>query len=117
MNLKKENIEKVIPLVKNLRREYSRMIEFALESEDKYECEDMLRLVGHLQATYDHLLASRVHDMDGYCVICKHLPTALILAGEIGWEVGPIYNIMSILTDGKIKPCSACKEEKNDESR
>lgn len=113
MKLKKENIERAIPLVKELRREYSRMIEFALESEDHYECEDMLRLVGHLQATYDHLLASRVHDNDGYCVLGKHLPTALILAGEVGIEVGPIYNIMSVLTDGKIEPCSACKEDKN----
>lgn len=112
--MSKENIEKAIPLVKELRREYSRLIEFTLESEDKYECEDMLRLVGHLQATYDHLLASRVQDNDLYCVLGKHLPVALILAGEVGVEVGPIYNIMSVLTDGKIKPCSACKKDKND---
>lgn len=110
--MNKENIEKAIPKIRELRREYSRMIEFAIESEDKYECEDMIRLVGHLQAAYDHLLASRVHDGDLYCVLGKHLPTALILAGEVGWEVGPIYEIMSILTDGKIKPCSACKEDK-----
>lgn len=112
--MSKENIEKAIPLVKELRREYSRLIEFTLESENKYECEDMLRLVGHLQATYDHLLASRVQDNDLYCVLGKHLPAALILAGEVGVEVGPIYNIMSVLTDGKIKPCSACKKDKND---
>lgn len=112
--MNKENIEKAIPLVKELRREYSRMIEYALDSDDKYECEDMIRLVGHLQATYDHLLASRAHDGDTYCCVAKHLPTALILAGEIGIDVGPIYNIMSVLTDGKIKPCSACKEDKNE---
>lgn len=98
--------------LKNLRRSYSQAIESALESEDNYECEDTLRLVGHLQAAYDHLLAARVRDNDIYCVISKHLPTALILAGEIGYEAGPIYEIMSILTDGKIKPCSACEEDK-----
>lgn len=111
--MQKNNIELAIPKVKALRREYSRMIEFALESEDKYECEDMIRLVGHLQATYDHLLASRIHDGDIYCCISKHLPAALILAGEVGIETGPIYDIMSVLTDGKIEPCSACKEDKN----
>lgn len=108
------NIEAAIPKLRELRRQYSRMVESILESADDYECEDLLRLVGHLQAAYDHLLASRVHDGDLYCVLGKHLPTALILAGEIGIEVGPIYEIMSILTDGKIKPCSACKKDKED---
>lgn len=108
-----EQIEKAIPKIKALRRQYSKMVEIVLASEDKYECEDLLRLIGHLQASYDHLLASRVHDGDLYCVIGKHLPACLILAGEIGIEVGPIYEILSILSDGKIEPCSACKEDKN----
>ena len=106
-------IDKALPLLKELRRTYSRAIESALDSEDKYECEDLIRLVGHLQASYDHLLASKAGDGDLYCVLGKHLPTALILAGEIGEDVGPIYTIMSILTDGKIQSCSACKDDKN----
>ena len=107
------NIELAIDKLRTLRRQYSQMILMTLESSDKYECEDMIRLTGHLQCSYDHLLASRIHDKDLYCVLGKHLPAALILAGEIGIEVGPIYEIMSILTDGKIEPCSACKEDKN----
>lgn len=107
-----EKIEKAINKLRTLRRQYSQLIMMTLESSDKYECEDMIRLVGHLQASYDHLLASRAHDGDLYCVLGKHLPAALILAGEIGIEVGPIYDIMSILSDGKIEPCSACKEDK-----
>ena len=107
-----DKIEKAINKLRTLRRQYSQLIMMTLESADKYECEDMIRLVGHLQASYDHLLASRAHDGDLYCVLGKHLPAALILAGEIGIEVGPIYDIMSILSDGKIEPCSACKEDK-----
>lgn len=106
------SILKAIKKLKELRRNYSHMVEVVLESEDNYECEDLLRLIGHLQTAYDHLLAARVRDNDIYCVIAKHLPAALILAGEIGYETGPIYEVMSILTDGKIKPCSACEEDK-----
>lgn len=109
-----KSLLKAVKKLKELRRNYSRMVESVLESEDNYECEDLLRLIGHLQAAYDHLLAARIRDNDIYCVIGKHLPTALILAGEIGYETGPIYEIMSILTDGKIKPCSACEEDKRD---
>lgn len=107
------NFEEAITRLRTLRRQYSQMIIMTLESSDKYECEDMIRLAGHLQCAYDHLLASKAHDYDIYCVVGKHLPAALILAGEIGTEVGPIYQIMSLLTDGKIEPCSACKEDKN----
>lgn len=102
-----------IEKLKTLRRGYSQMVEIILESEDDYECEDLIRLIGHLQTSYDHLLAARIRDNDIYCVIAKHLPAALILAGEIGYETGPIYEIMSILTEGKIKPCSACEKDKN----
>lgn len=108
----KKTMTLAIEKVKSLRRNYSHMVEAVLDSEDNYECEDLLRLVGHLQASYDHLLASRVRDNDIYCVIAKHLPAALILAGEIGYETGPIYEIMSILTNSKIKPCSACEKDK-----
>lgn len=102
-----------IEKLKTLRRGYSQMVEIILESEDDYECEDLIRLIGHLQTSYDHLLAARIRDNDIYCVIAKHLPAALILAGEIGYETGPIYEIMSILTEEKIKPCSACEKDKN----
>ena len=105
-------IDKALEKLLELRRSYSHIIESALESEDKYEAEDLVKLVGHLQASYDHLLAAKVSG-DTYCVVCKHLPAALILAGEVGTEVGPIYAILSLLTDGKIQPCSSCEEDKN----
>ena len=109
-----KNIDDAIPLVKKLRREYSNILLQALNStqgEASLETEDLIRLIGHLQATYDHLLAAKAHDGDLYCVLGKHLPAALILSGEIGTDVSAIYNIMSVLTDGKVQPCSACKEE------
>lgn len=104
--------------VQKIRREYSRILEITIQesSSDILEVEDLIRLVGTLEATYNHLLSAVAGDGDLYCVY-KHLSYALILAGEIGYSVGAIYNVFSILTDGKIKPCSACKEDKNDESR
>ena len=105
-------IESSISKLRTLRREYSHIVEEVLQSTDDYECEDLLRLIGHLQASYDHLLTARVHDGDVYCVVAKHLPACIILAGEVGIEVGPIYEILAILTDGKVKPCSACKEDR-----
>lgn len=108
------NIEQAIDKLRALRRQYSSLLMATLETASNYECEDIIRLTGHLQASYDHLLASRAHDGDLYCVLGKHLPAALILAGEIGIEVGPIYEIMSILTAGKIEPCSACKQDKEE---
>lgn len=110
-----KNIEKAIPLIKKLRREYSKILlqTLAGSKQASLETEDLIRLIGHLQATYDHLLAAKAHDGDLYCVLGKHLPAALILAGEIGTDVSSIYNIMGTLTDGKIEPCSACKAEEN----
>lgn len=107
-------IDEAIVKLRNLRRVYSQAILDALESEnpEEYECEDLIRLVGHLQAAYDHLLASKERDNDLYCVLGKHLPAALILAGEIGEDVGQIYTILSLLSDGKIHPCSSCDLDK-----
>lgn len=103
-----------IELTRELRRQYSRMLLEFLGGDEDYEVEDTIRIIGHLQATYDHLLASRTQtEPDLYCVLGKHLPTCLILAGEIGTEVGPIYNIMALLSGDKIKPCSACRKDRD----
>lgn len=107
-------LDEVLEDIKNLRRTYSRIILESLEGSSEYEIEDTIRLVGHLQASYDHLLASKSKGNDDfYCVIGKHLPACIILMGEIGTDVGPIYTILSKLTDGKIKPCQACEKDKN----
>ena len=103
-------IDKAIEMVKELRREYSGILYNNIDG--SLESEDLIRLVGHLQATYDHLLATKAQGGDLYCVLGKHLPVCLVLAGEIGSDVSRIYSIMSILTDGKIKPCSSCEEDR-----
>lgn len=109
-----EKIEKSILEVQKLRRTYTKILDDELsnnqEIEDTLELEDMIRLVGTLEAAYNHLLAAKITGTL-YCVY-KHLSYALILAGEVGTEVGPIYTIMSLLTDGKIKPCSSCENDR-----
>lgn len=99
--------------VQKIRREYTKTLEIVIQEDitDVLAVEDLIRLVGTLEAAYNHLLSAAAGDGDLYCVY-KHLSYALILAGEVGSTVGPIYNILSILTDGKIEPCSACKEDK-----
>ena len=115
--MQNKDIAEAITKLRDLRRTYSQLLNNLLTSaqdSDKYIVEDLLRIVGHLQCAYDHLLASRAHDDDDYyCVVAKHLPAALILAGEIGIEVGPIYSILSKLTNGLIQPCMACEGDKN----
>ena len=96
--------------VQSLRRTYSRILVESVN--DSLETEDLIRLVGTLEAAYNHILAAKAKDFDLYCIL-KHLSYALILMGEIGYSVEEIYNIMSILTEGKIKPCSACENDKS----
>lgn len=114
---------------------------------DKLALEDTMRLIGELNAAYNHLIASmsveydpemkekmlfaaktiqqerrkysidlqKKLDMDEklYCVVGKHLPTAIILAGEVGYDAEMLYATLASLTDGRIEPCVDCGEDKS----
>ena len=112
---------------------------------DTLALEDTVRLIGELNAAYNHLIASMSVEYDPemkekmliaarliqqerrkysaelkdklgmdeklYCVVGKHLPTAIVLAGEVGYDAENIYAVLASLTDGKIEPCSSCSED------
>lgn len=111
---KKARLKTATELVRNLRRRLTRELLDAIEKDkvdDPLTLEDNMRLVGTLEAAYNHLLAAIISDGDIYCVI-KHLSYALILSGELEKpDVEEIYTIMTIVTNSRIEPCNSCRAE------
>ena len=102
----------VLTKIRDLRRKYNNILNDVANGEEKeYNGEDLVRLVGTLEAAYNHCLVSLASDGDIYCLL-KHISYAIILAGEMDVpEVEDLYDIMTILSDGRIEPCSSCKRE------
>lgn len=102
----------VLTKIRDLRRKYNNILNDVANGEEKeYNGEDLVRLVGTLEAAYNHCLVSLASDGDIYCLL-KHISYAIILAGEMDVpEVEDLYEIMTIITDGRIEPCSSCKRE------
>lgn len=96
------------------RRKYNNLLESVVSGETaEYNSEDLMRLVGTLEAAYNHALASIASDGDIYCLL-KHISYAIILVGELDApEVEPLYDILAVITDGRIEPCEACKQDKS----
>jgi len=105
-------IKAIIPKVRELRRRYNNILNDVIEGRvTEYNGEDLVRLVGTLEALYNHLLVSLASDGDLYCA-GKHLSYAIILAGEMDApDVEELYEIMTIISDSRIEPCSSCKQE------
>ena len=101
-------------LIREERRYYNNMLNKLVETNGKeYNIEDLARLVGQLECAYNHALASIETDANIYCLI-KHLSTALVLAGEMdNPRVGPIYDMLTIISNGLIAPCESCKREES----
>lgn len=98
-------------LIREERRRYNNLLKEVAEGKEEYNSEDLMRLVGTLEAAYNHALASLASDGDIYCLL-KHISYAIILAGEMQEaDVEPLYTIMTIITNGRIEPCAACHRE------
>ena len=98
-------------LIREERRRYNNLLKEVVEGKEEYNSEDLMRLVGTLEAAYNHALASLASDGDIYCLL-KHISYAIILAGEMQEaDVEPLYTIMTIITNGRIEPCAACHRE------
>ena len=94
-------------LIRDERRKYNNLLKEVVEGREEYNSEDLMRLVGTLEAAYNHALASIASDGDIYCLL-KHISYAIILAGELQEaDVEPLYTIMTIITNARIEPCSA----------
>ena len=70
----------------------------------------LMRLVGTLEAAYNHCIASIAGDGDIFCLL-KHIAYAIILAGEVDGDAASLYQIMAVITNEKIQPCAACRLE------
>ena len=98
-------------LIRDERRKYNNLLKEVVEGREEYNSEDLMRLVGTLEAAYNHALASIASDGDIYCLL-KHISYAIILAGELQEaDVEPLYTIMTIISNGRIEPCAACHRE------
>jgi hypothetical protein len=107
----KELLEVVALDIQAERRRRNNQLLQAVNGElDIYNLEDLMRLVGELNAAYNHTVASIAGDGDIYCLL-KHLATSVVLAGEVDGDATAIYQIIATLTEDKIQPCKACKQE------
>ena len=107
-----DQLKFVLTRIRDLRRKYNNILNDVANGEEKeYNGEDLVRLVATLEAAYNHCLVSLASDGDIYCLL-KHISYAIILAGEMDVpEVESLYEIMTIISDGRIEPCSSCKRE------
>lgn len=112
-----DQLKTVLIKLRDLRRKYNNILNDVAKGElTEYNGEDLVRLVGTLEAAYNHCLVSMTSDGDIYCLL-KHISYAIILAGEMDVpEVEDLYEIMTIISDGRIEPCSSCKREEKDDN-
>lgn len=105
-------LKTVMLQLRELRRRYNEQLKSVAEGAlTNYNGEDLARLVGTLEAAYNHCLASLASDGDIYCLL-KHISYAIILAGEMDIpDTEELYEIMTIISDGRIEPCSSCRRE------
>lgn len=116
---KKAQLKTVAEMLREERRKYNIKLKLLAEgTSTEYNGEDLVRLVGSLEAAYNHCLASIASDGDIFCLL-KHVSYSLVLAGEMDVpEVENLYDIMTVISDGRIEPCSSCRrEETTDEDR
>lgn len=112
--MNKDLLELVALDIQEERRRRNNQLLQAVDGKlDIYNLEDLMRLVGTLEAAYNHCLASIAGDGDIYCLL-KHMAYAIILAGEVDGDTTSLYQIMAVITKEKIQPCSSCKGEEDE---
>lgn len=115
---KRAQLLTVATKLRDLRRYYNNILRDVAEGKvAEYNGEDLVRLVGTLEAAYNHALVSIASDGDIYCLL-KHVSYAIILAGEMDSpDVEELYEIMTIISDGRIEPCASCKREEEEDKK
>lgn len=113
--MNKDLLELVAVDIQEERRRRNNQLLQAVKGEiEIYNLEDLMRLVGDLEAAYNHCIASIAGDGDIYCLL-KHIAYAIILAGEVDGDATALYQIMAAITEEKIQPCEACRQEESNE--
>lgn len=115
---RKNQLLTIVTMLRGLRRHYNNILkEVAEGGRAEYNGEDLMRLVGTLEAAYNHTLVSLSSDGDIYCLL-KHISYSIILAGEMDSpDVEDLYNIMTIISNGNIEPCASCKREEEEDKK
>ena len=112
-----ENIDRLktaAEMIREERRKYNNLLQEVIAGKEEYNSEDLMRLVGTLEAAYNHALSSIAADGDIYCLL-KHISYAIILVGELEKpDVEPLYDIMAVISNGRIEPCSSCRREEEE---
>lgn len=108
----KDALKTAAEMLREERRKYNNLLKKVVAGDaEEYNSEDLMRLVGTLEAAYNHALASIASDGDIYCLV-KHVSYAIILIGELDSpDVEIMYDIMAIITNGKVEPCESCRRE------
>ena len=108
----KDALKTAAEMLREERRKYNNLLKKVVAGDaEEYNSEDLMRLVGTLEAAYNHALASIASDGDIYCLV-KHVSYAIILIGELDSpDVETMYDIMAIITNGKVEPCESCRRE------
>lgn len=101
-------------MIRAERRKYNNLLKEVVGGRtEEYNSEDLMRLVGTLEAAYNHCLASIAADGDIYCIL-KHISYAIILVGELDSpDVETLYDILAIVTNGRVEACAACHREES----
>ena len=108
-----DRLKAAAEMIRTERRIYNNKLRQVVEGRAEYNSEDLMRLVGTLEAAYNHALASIAADGDIYCLL-KHISYAIILMGELDEpNVEPLYDILAIISNGKIEACSSCQREED----
>lgn len=99
-------------MIRGERRKYNNLLKDVAEGRaEEYNSEDLMRLVGTLEAAYNHCLASIAADGDIYCIV-KHISYAIILVGELDSpDVETLYDVLAIVTNGRVEACGSCHRE------
>ena len=107
----KETLELVaLDIQTERRRRNAQLLDYVEGRAEVYNGEDLMRLVGELNAAYNHCVASIAGDGNIYCLL-KHISTAIVLAGEVDGDAAALYQIMAVISVDKIQPCSACRQD------
>lgn len=109
----KNRLKTAAEMIRTERRKYNNLLREIVNGTTEYNSEDVMRLVGTLEAAYNHCLASIASDGDIYCLL-KHISYAIILMGELDEpDVEQLYDILAVISNGKIESCSSCKREED----
>ncbi len=107
----KETLELVaLDIQTERRRRNNQLLDYVEGRAEVYNGEDLARIVGELNAAYNHCVAAIAGDGNIYCLL-KHISTAIVLAGEVDGDAAALYQIMAVISGDKIQPCSACRQD------